>query len=56
MNSQAPHSLRNNSDTPLHYYRIEFKRVDGDLFASHWREWYPWMKYMQNMRKKEDAR
>jgi len=56
MNSQAPHTIRNNSDTPLHYYRIEFKRVDGDQFPSHWREWYPWMKYMQNMRKREDAR
>ena len=35
---------------PLHYYRIEFKRVDGEGFASHWQEWYPWMKYMKNMR------
>jgi hypothetical protein len=47
---QAPHTIRNNSPIPLHYYRIEFKRVDGDDFSSHWREWYPWMKYMQNMR------
>lgn len=47
---QAPHSIRNNSRIPLHYYRIEFKRVDGDAFQSHWREWYPWMKYMKNMR------
>ena len=47
---QAPHSIRNNSDTPLHYYRIEFKRVDGDALQSHWQEWYPWMKYMKNIR------
>jgi hypothetical protein len=47
---QAPHTIRNNNPIPLHYYRIEFKRVDGDDFPSHWREWYPWMKYMQNMR------
>ena len=47
---QAPHTIRNNSPIPLHYYRIEFKRVDGDDFPSHWREWYPWMKYRQNMR------
>jgi len=47
---QAPHTIRNNSQIPLHYYRIEFKRVDGDDFPTHWREWYPWMKYMQNMR------
>ncbi len=47
---QAPHTIHNNSPTPLHYYRIEFKRIDGDDFQSHWREWYPWMKYMKNMR------
>jgi mannose-6-phosphate isomerase-like protein (cupin superfamily) len=47
---QAPHSIRNGSSIPLHYYRIEFKRVDGDAFQSHWHEWYPWMKYMKNMR------
>jgi hypothetical protein len=34
----------------LHYYRIEFKRLDGDGLQSHWQEWYPWMKYMKNMR------
>ncbi len=45
-----PHKIRNNGTIPLHYYRIEFKRVDGDDFPSHWREWYPWMKYMKNMR------
>ncbi len=47
---EVPHTLRNNSAVPLHYYRIEFKRIDGDDFAAHWREWYPWMKYMKNMR------
>jgi hypothetical protein len=47
---QAPHAIKNMSDTPLHYYRIEFKRVDGDAFQSRWQEWYPWMKYMKNMR------
>lgn len=47
---QAPHTIRNNGQIPLHYYRIEFKRVDGDNFQSHWREWYPWMKYMNHMR------
>jgi mannose-6-phosphate isomerase-like protein (cupin superfamily) len=43
---QAPHAITNNDIVPLHYYRIEFKRVDGDAFQSHWRDWYPWMKYM----------
>lgn len=47
---KAPHTIHNNGTIPLHYYRIEFKRVDGDDFQSHWREWYPWMKYMKNIR------
>jgi hypothetical protein len=34
---------RNTSDVPIHYYRIEFKRIDGDGIKDHWREWYPWM-------------
>jgi mannose-6-phosphate isomerase-like protein (cupin superfamily) len=44
---QAPHSIQNKGDIPLHYYRIEFKRVDGEGLRSHWQEWYPWMKYMK---------
>ena len=47
---EESHTIRNNGPLPLHYYRIEFKRIDGDDFATHWREWYPWMKYMQYMR------
>lgn len=47
---QAPHSIRNKGEAPLHYYRIEFKRVDGEGLRSHWQEWYPWMKYMKNTR------
>ena len=47
---QAPHSIQNKGAAPLHYYRIEFKRVDGEAFRLHWQEWYPWMKYMKNMR------
>ncbi|HEY1462658.1 MAG TPA: hypothetical protein VGF44_04500 [Terriglobales bacterium] len=47
---QSPHTIRNDGAIPLHYYRIEFKRIDGDDFPSHWREWYPWMQYMKNMR------
>ncbi|WP_137787758.1 hypothetical protein [Sphingomonas sp. 3P27F8] len=34
---------RNTGSVPIHYYRIEFKRVDGDGLKDHWREWYPWM-------------
>ncbi len=40
---RAPHSMKNNGTTPLHYYRIEFKRIDGDGLATNWRQWYPWM-------------
>jgi hypothetical protein len=47
---QPPHVIENGSATPLHYYRVEFKRVDGEAFRTNWRKWYPWMKYMQYMR------
>jgi hypothetical protein len=45
--AQAPHVIHNGGAAPLHYYRIEFKRVDGDDFKSNWQTWYPWMKYMR---------
>jgi hypothetical protein len=35
--------VSNNGATPIHYYRIDFKRIDGDGIKDHWREWYPWM-------------
>jgi ketosteroid isomerase-like protein len=25
---------------PQHYYRLEYKRIDGDGFAANWRTWY----------------
>jgi hypothetical protein len=28
---------------PLHYYRVEFKRMDGEGLATNWRTWYPHM-------------
>jgi hypothetical protein len=34
---------RNTGAAPIHYYRIDFKRIDGDGLKDHWREWYPWM-------------
>jgi len=39
----APHEVTNSDTFPLHYFKIEFKRVDGDDFATHWKSWYPWM-------------
>jgi hypothetical protein len=40
---EAPHALKNTGDVPVHYYRIDFKRIDGEGLKTHWREWYPWM-------------
>lgn len=34
---------RNTGNVPIHYYRIEFKRIDGEGLKTHWQEWYPWM-------------
>jgi len=39
----APHSVVNNSGMPIHYWVVEFKRLDGRDMAEHWKEWYPWM-------------
>jgi hypothetical protein len=50
MAPQAPHKVRNSSDVPLHYYRIEYKRIDGEALTDNWRKWYPWMQHMQYMR------
>ena len=36
-------ALHNTGKAPIHYYRIEFKRIDGDGLKDHWREWYPWL-------------
>jgi len=30
-------------DFALHYYRMEYKRIDGDAFAANWQKWYPWV-------------
>jgi hypothetical protein len=40
---QAPHALTNTTDSLIHYYRIEFKRIDGEALRTRWAEWYPWM-------------
>lgn len=36
----------NRTAQPLHYYRIEFKRIDGDGLRDHWQTWYPHMTEM----------
>ncbi|QYE36207.1 hypothetical protein KZX46_09880 [Polymorphobacter sp. PAMC 29334] len=43
----TPLAVRNTGDRPIHYYRIEFKRIEGDALKDHWREWYPAMAAMQ---------
>jgi hypothetical protein len=40
---QDPYALTNQGTTLIHFYRIEFKRIDGDGLRTHWAEWYPWM-------------
>jgi hypothetical protein len=39
----APHQVTNNGSFPIHYYRLEFKRLDGADLAANWKTWYPWM-------------
>jgi hypothetical protein len=50
MTARAPHAIHNGLPVPLHYYQIEYKRLDGDGLLAHWKEWYPFMMYMQYMR------
>ena len=38
-----PHQITNLGTSPVHYYRFEFLRVDGDGFAKNWKVWYPEM-------------
>jgi len=38
---EGPHKPINRGTVPLHFYRIEFRRLDADGLRSHWREWYP---------------
>jgi hypothetical protein len=36
-------AVTNKTASTLHFYRIEFKRIDGAGMHEHWREWYPFM-------------
>jgi hypothetical protein len=47
---ESPHKTHNGGSTPIHYYRIEYKRIDGDQLAANWKTWYPWMQYLHFMR------
>ena len=48
--AEAPHKIHNGGTVLLHYYRLEYKRLDGDELAAKWKTWYPWMQYMYFMR------
>lgn len=43
MGPEAPHAATNKGSYPVHFYRIEFKRIDGDDIKNQWRERYPWL-------------
>ena len=43
MGLQWPHAASCSTDWPVHFYRIQFFRIDGEEIRTRWREWYPWM-------------
>ncbi len=38
---EDPHQVYNPKDVPEHFYRLHFKRIDGEDIKQKWREWYP---------------
>jgi hypothetical protein len=38
---EPPHKVSVKSGPPQHFYRVHFKRVDGDDVKTNWRSWYP---------------
>ena len=46
----VPYKVQNASNAPLHYYCIEYKRIDGEDFKTQWQQWYPWAMYIRYMR------
>ena len=38
---EPPHQVSVNAGPPQHFYRVHFKRVDGDDVRTRWRSWYP---------------
>ena len=55
MGVQWPHAGNTVVPYALHFYRIQFKRVDGDGIKTHWKEWYPWMSKIAYDRKHTQA-
>jgi hypothetical protein len=38
---EPPHQVSVKSGPPQHFYRVHFKRVDGDDVKRNWSSWYP---------------
>ena len=45
---QAPHAATNGGNVPIHFYRLELKRIDGVGIKTKWAEWYPWLAAVQS--------
>ncbi len=56
MGPQWPHAASTTNDYPAHFYRIQFKRIDGEGIKTHWREWYPWMAKLADENSERPAR
>jgi hypothetical protein len=41
--AHAPHSVTVSGKFPQHFYRIEYKRIDGDDYVKNWKTYYPWL-------------
>jgi hypothetical protein len=39
----GPHEVSVKGNFPQHFYRFEYKRIDGENFANNWKAWYPWI-------------
>ena len=38
---ELPHRVSVRGGPPQHFYRVHFKRIDGEDVSTRWREWYP---------------
>ena len=47
-------ALTNKGELPIHFYRVDFKRVgkdgEGEDLKDHWKEWYPYMLQMKGVK------
>ena len=38
---EGPHQVSVVSGPPPHFYRVQFKRIDGEAIKAIWKQWYP---------------